>query len=479
MGTDTSAGTLADTVAALWRDVVAEPAPPVTFEGDEHVLPGPYRVAHAAAAAVAATTLAAAELVGERGGNLPPTSIHIGHAAEAFRSERHIRVAGAEAGGLWASLSGDHRAADGWVRLHANYRHHADAILRALGVPADEVAATVAVRPAVDVEDAILAAGGAAAALRDRAGWLTDGPGTAVRAEPLVAIERIGDAPPRPLPPLNRALPDRFLAEQALADRSAPEAVLAVWTLTDHALAGLRVLDLTHVIAGPVATRTLAAHGADVLHVTDPHRPVLHRLVMDTDFGKRSCHVDLDTEAGRAALRELVERADVFVQSYRPDSLARRGFGPADLARTAPGIVVVSVAAYGHTGPWRERRGIDSLVQMSCGIAAAGGLDEPRPLPAQALDHGTAWLAAFGALTALRRRAREGGSWHVRVSLARTAEWLHDLGRDPTPPTETDVTDLLREVDSDYGRLAYLPVPGARRRLAGPRRPGNDPATWW
>jgi hypothetical protein len=336
----------------------------------------------------------------------------------------------------------------------------------------------VASRPAVDVEDAVLAAGGAAAAMRDRDDWLTDGPGAAVRSERLVAIERIGDAPPRPFPRLDRTRADRMLAEQALVDRASPGNVLAMWTVADLALSGVRVLDLTHVIAGPVAARTLAAHGADVLHVTDPNRPVLERVVMDTDFGKRSCHVDIDTPAGRDTLRELAAGADAFLQSYRPNSLARKGFGPAELARVAPGIVIVSLAAYGHTGSWRDRRGFDSLVQMSCGIAAEQGMDTPRPLPAQALDHGTGWLAALGVITALRRRANEGGSWHVRLSLARTAEWLHDLGRDDTPPTPLDVTPFLDDTDSDFGRLTHIRVPGAQLRLTGPRRPGQDSAAW-
>jgi crotonobetainyl-CoA:carnitine CoA-transferase CaiB-like acyl-CoA transferase len=467
-----------ETLAALWKDVTGTDAGPVTFDGDEHAMPGPYRVAHAAAACVGATTLAAADLAAERGGNHPPVSVHIGHAAEAFRSEAHLRVAGDVAGGMWAGLSGDYRAADGWVRLHANYPHHADAILGALGTDPDGVVSAVAARRAVEVEDAVLAAGGAAAAMRDRDDWLGAGPGAAVRAEPLVAIERVGDAPPRRFPKLDRSRSDRILAEQALVDRASPGHVLAVWTLADRSLAGLRVLDLTHVLAGPVAARTLAAHGADVLHVTGPDRPVLERLVMDTDFGKRSCHVDVNTPAGRDTLAGLAGRADVFLQSYRPDSLAGKGFGPAQLAALAPGIVVVSLSAYGHTGPWRSRRGFDSLVQMSCGIAAAQGMDEPRPLPAQALDHGTGWLAALGVITALRRRAVEGGSWHVKLSLARTAEWLHDLGRDTAPHVPADVTPFLTETDSDYGRLTHLRVPGTQVALTGPRRPGQDAATW-
>jgi hypothetical protein len=199
--------------------------------------------------------------------------------------------------------------------------------------------------------------------------------------------------------------------------------------------------------------------------VTPPDRPVLLDLVRDTDFGKRQCTTDL------AGVRALAAEADVFVQSYRPGAL---GFTAADLAAVNPRIVVVSLCAYGHTGPWRGRRGFDSLVQMATGIAAGIAADDPpNPLPAQALDHGTGWLAAYGAMTALAR----GGAWHVRVSLARTAEWLHDLGQGD-PVSDVDPAPWLAETDSDFGRLRHIRVPGATVSLTGPRTPGSDPADW-
>jgi len=406
-----------------------------------NALPGPYRVTELAVTCVAKATTAAHALLTARGGAPTPCIVHPGHAAEAFRSERHTRVTGEEPNPLWAPLSGDYRTADGWVRLHGNYPHHAAAIRRVLG---DEPAPEVARRSSVEVEETVLAAGGAAAAMRTRDEWLTNGPGVAIREEPLVAIEKLGEAEPRQ--PSQATVP----------------------------LAGIRVLDLTHVIAGPVCGRVLAAHGADVLHVSPPSWPVLLDLVRDTDFGKRQCTLDLGDE-----LRALVAGADVFVQSFRPGALARKGFGPDDLAAIRPGIVVVSLSAYGFTGPWRERRGFDSLVQMACGIAAHAGMDAPRPLPAQALDHGAGWLAAYGVMTALRRRATEGGSWHVRLSLARTAEWLHDLGRQEGPVSEVDPAPWLTETRGDFGRLTHIRVPCASVELAGPRKPGRDPASWW
>ena len=423
-------------------------------------LPGPYRVTELATTCVTMVTEAAHDVLRLRGGTPTPCQADPGHAAEAFRSERHTRVTGQPPSKLWSPLSGDHRAADGWVRLHANYPHHAAAIRATLG---EDPAAEVARRTAVEVEEMVLAAGGAAAAMRTREQWLTDGPGSAIREEPLVAIEKLEE------PRVSRSAPASLAS-------GPPE--LRFHDRESHArpvpLAGVRVLDLTHVIAGPVCGRVLAAHGADVLHVTPPDRPVLLDLLRDTDFGKRQCRTGLGEE-----LRALAAEADVLVQSYRPGSLARKGFSPEDLAALRPGIVVVSLSAYGHTGPWRERRGFDSLVQMACGIAAHAGTDRPRPLPAQALDHGTGWLAAYGVLTALHRRATEGGSWHVRLSLARTAEWLHDLGPQTGQVAKVDPATWLAETESDFGTLTHIRVPCAPVDLAGPREPGRDPAAWW
>jgi hypothetical protein len=228
----------------------------------------------------------------------------------------------------------------------------------------------------------------------------------------------------------------------------------------ERPLAGIRVLDLTRVIAGPVAGRFLAAHGAEVLRVGAAHLPEVPGLVMETAFGKRSCHIDLRTEPEE--LHRLVSRADIVIQGYRPGALDARGFGLDDLAALRPGIVAVDVSAYGSRGPWAARRGFDSLVQMACGIAhEGGGGSRPHPLPCQALDHATGYLAAFGAIAALLRRAAEGGAWRVEVSLARTAKWLDDLGRVDGADTPEPSTDgLLATMASRFGTLTYVTPPG-------------------
>jgi crotonobetainyl-CoA:carnitine CoA-transferase CaiB-like acyl-CoA transferase len=460
-----SADAAADVLADLYQQVAGrrpEPAE-VTVSGDDPVLPGRFHVTRAAAASVATATLAAAELLRARGGDPGPVTVDTRHAALAFATEHWLTVDGQPAGAGWAELSGNYRAADGWVRLHCNYDHHARAACAALAVPMDKAAITeaVALRAAVEIEEGVLAAGGAAAALRDETEWRAHPAGRAVRDLPLVATERIGDARARPLP------------------------------AADRPLSGIRVLDLTHVIAGPACGRTLAAHGADVLHVGSAHLETVRPLVIDHGFGKRSTYLDLRDPGELGTLRELIADADVFVQSFRPGTLAARGLGPAQLAELSPGIVVLDLSAYGHAGPWRHRRGFDSLVQIVSGIADDGarlaGADKPTPLPVQALDHATGWLAAAAVLTALRRQRSDGGSWWLRLALARTGAWLDDLGRLPADgggvPSREDVADLMAEADSQFGRVRYLRVPGdlpgAQPRYDfGPHLPGSDPAGW-
>jgi crotonobetainyl-CoA:carnitine CoA-transferase CaiB-like acyl-CoA transferase len=491
--------------------------PPVRCTGDDPVLPSVFRVGAAAAVAVGAATAAAAALLGKT----REVAVDVREAAVAFRDERYFRIDGAT-GELWAELSGDYRTADGWVRLHCNFDHHRDAVLAALGLPAgadrDAVAQACASRTAVGIEESVAAAEGCAAAMRSRAEWREHPQAHAVAESPLIGLTRIDDIgrawSPGEDPVRIRTLTEareggerepvqvearedgvrgRVLAESR--EGGAGEHVLAEvregepgarGSGRERPLSGVRVLDLTRVLAGPVATRFLAAHGAQVLRVGAEHLPEVSGLVISTAFGKRSCRLDLRTPAGVAALRDLVTGADVFVQSYRPGALEALGFGPRELAALRPGIVCVDISAYGSHGPWAGRRGFDSLVQMACGIAHEGGDgSRPHPLPAQVLDHATGYLAAFGAMAALLRRPVEGGSWRVRLSLARTAQWLDGFGRvDGAGTPDPDVADLMEEMDSTFGRLAYLRPPGTIDGASPywsspPPRRGEHPPAWW
>ncbi|GJG96576.1 CoA transferase [Cupriavidus pauculus] len=439
----------ADVLAALWRDAAMPPEAlsRIAMTGADPVLPSSFAVGTAAQASLGASALAAAALWAQRTGRWQTVSVDMRHALAEFRSERYLRVNGGPAPELWEKIAGVYPTGDGrWVRLHTNFPHHRDGVLRILNCAHDKdaVRAALAKWKAEDFETAASDAGMVVAAMRTFDEWQRHPQAQALHGLPPVIIEKIGDAPPQPLPAL------------------APHAEINV---DARPLSGVRVLDFTRIIAGPVAGRTLAAHGADVLLVTAAHLPSMPSLVIDTGRGKRSCQLDLRDPDDKRTVHKLIHGADVVVQGYRPNGLSDLGVGPEAAARARPGIVYVSLSAYGHVGPWSGKRGFDSLVQSATGINAdeteAAGSAEPRPLPAQVLDHASGYLLAFGAMVALHRRAVEGGSWHVRVSLAQVGQWLRSLGRVPdgmgTPDQHIDeVSDLLEVEESGFGELTVV-----------------------
>ena len=431
-----------DALAHVWA-ALGQPADAlsrVTFTGMEPALPSSFAVGTLAQSTIAAATLAAAQIDTLRTGRQQTVSVDMHHAALEFRSERYFRVDGQLPPEPWDKIAGLYRCGDGrWVRLHTNFPHHRDGVLKLLGCAYDRAAVAAALKQwkAEAFEEAAAQAGMVVTAARTFEAWDAHPQGIAVARQPLMTIERIGDAPPQPLP--------------AHAD--------------GRPLSGVRVLDLTRVIAGPVCGRTLAAHGADVLLITAPHLPAIAPLVIDTGRGKRSAQLDLRDAASAEQLRALVRDADIFVQGYRPGGLAALQFSPELVAALRPGIVYVSLCAYGYEGPWANRRGFDSLVQTASGFnwaeAEAAGDAKPHPLPAQALDHGAGYLMAVGAMTALARRMTEGGSWHVRVSLAQTAHWLRGFGRlasgfDAADPRYEDIGAYLETSPSGFGLLTAL-----------------------
>ncbi|MFE3640577.1 CoA transferase [Streptomyces sp. NPDC059169] len=435
----------------LWAGLGGDPRliARVSYGGPAWPLAARLPVGELARGTVAVCSLAAAEQAAQHtGGAVPAVYVDDGAVATAFVSERRLLVGG-RAPVSFAPLSRFWRTADGWVRTHANYPHHRAALLAALGTDEDGVASVLAGRTALEVEDTVYAAGGLAVALRTPEEWAAHPQGAAVARQPLVSRERLDDVAPR------------------------------------RRSGRLRVLDLTRVIAGPVATRTLALLGADVLRIDPPRLPELPDQHADTGFGKRSATLDLDSPSDRRTFGELLDRADVLVTGYRPGALER-------FAVDRPGLVIARLSAWGDDGPWAGRRGFDSLVQVATGIAVAeGSADAPGALPAQALDHGTGYLLAAAVLRSLTEQEDSGGTRLVRLALARTAHrLLHGLRAEADAEDTKDAEDAdhapdrwLATTDSPLGRLRYALPPvhydGAPADWSRPPgRWGADAAAW-
>jgi crotonobetainyl-CoA:carnitine CoA-transferase CaiB-like acyl-CoA transferase len=456
-----------DALAYIWRTVGGDEAAlgRVRLTGTEPALPSSFKTGTIAQATIAASALAASEVDRVRNGCAQHVTVDMRHAVAEFISERLYRIDGKPPPPGWDKIAGTYQTGDGrWVRLHTNFPYHRAGILDMLGVAyeRDAVAAALKGWRGQDYEDEVARRGLVGTMMRSPAEWAAHPQGMAIAGLPLLEIVKIGDAPPRPLPPGARPL------------------------------SGVRVLDLTRVLAGPVCGRTLAAHGADVLRVTGPHLPDIPGLDVDTGRGKLSTHIDLRSSEGKSTLSALLESADIFVQGYRPGGIAERGFSPEQAAKVRPGVVYVSLCAWSHVGPWASRRGFDSLVQTATGInraeAEVAGVDKPVELPCQALDHGAGYLMAAGAMTALKRRAEVGGSWLVRLSLAQVGHWLTRLGRLPSGRTaasigRADVPHLLEDSPSQYGLMSALrhaghlsETPPHWERPSVPL--GTHPASW-
>jgi crotonobetainyl-CoA:carnitine CoA-transferase CaiB-like acyl-CoA transferase len=428
-----------EALKSLWTVAGGDPSAlnAVRLTGNGPVLPSSFAVDTAAQATIAAAGLAAAEIWKQRSGVAQEVSVDREHAAVECRSERYLRREGKPPPPTWDAIAGVYKVRDGFVRLHTNFRHHRDNVCKVLGCEPerDKVQTALNGCNGEEFETQAYAGGCVVSFMRPHEVWSQTPHAKALAELPVLTIEKIGEAPPKP------------------------------WPAGDRPLAGVRVLDLSRVIAGPVAGRTLAAHGADVLLIAGPELPQIDWLTIDNGRGKLSAFVELKSEQGRETLRTLIAGADIFSQGFRPQSLAALGFSPQDAARINPGIVYVSMCAYGHAGPWAGRRGFDSLVQTSTGFnhaeGQAAGVEGPKELPAQMLDHATGFLMAFGAMMAKARQTREGGSWHVRLSLAQTGRWLWNLGRVEgglkTPDISADVVGKYTQtMPSGFGELTAV-----------------------
>jgi len=410
-------------------------------------LPSVFPVTELAAATAGAASLAVAELIHAASGQAPRAGVDQRLASLWFGTS--LRPQGWEVPPQWDTVAGDYRAADGWIRLHTNAPHHRAAALGVLGVPADKAAVAKAVAgwEANALEAAVVGNGGCAAAMRSAADWATHPQGLAISQEPLLHWTDF----------------DAGAARQHAFTRERP-------------LQGIRVLDLTRILAGPVATRFLAGFGADVLRI-DPPGWEEPNTVPEVVLGKRCARLDLKRGEDLQILEDLLRQADVMVHGYRADALARLGLDARRRRELNPGLVDISLDAYGWSGPWQHRRGFDSLVQMSSGIAEAGmrqrGLDRPGPLPVQAIDHATGYLLATAAVRGLSRRLATGAGCQVRASLARTAQLLLSnagLARDTAPLAPESEADMAGQVEATSW--------GPARRVRPPVTVAGAPVHW-
>ena len=383
--------------------------------------------------------------------------------AVAFTSERWFLQDGVRPD-VWAPLSGFWRATDGWVRTHGNYPHHAAALRHALGAAADadaaEVGEAILAWRAQQLETAVTAAGGLCVAVRPE----SPAADADLTGRPLIDVRQIGEAPARPW---RNPSPD--------AASQAP-------------LAGVRVLDLTRVIAGPVATRTLALLGADVLRIDPPEPAELRSQHLDTGAGKRSAILDVRRADDASRFNVLLGSAHVIVLGYRPASLERRALDPESLVARHPGLVIAQLAAWGFDGDQADRAGFDSLVQAASGIASVeGSRDQPGVLPAQALDHSTGYLLAASVVSLLDRQHRDGGSWLARMSLRRTSAELLTMPRtaEPSPDDRLDELRAHDHLETLEGTVAVrVPRPAIvldsplDHWPEAPVRWGSDAARW-
>ena len=388
--------------------------------GSDPILPTSFRIGDTSTAALSAVGLAVSDLWEFKTGRKQRVSVDARRATASLRSGKYMQMDGAGVSTERNMVMGTYPTKDGrWSYLHCNFPNHRAAALSVLGVneDRDEVTKAVAKWDAFDLEEAIIEARGAGGMVRSMEEWAIHPQAAAIASLPLMDIVKIADSPPEPLPEGSRPL------------------------------SGVRVLDLTRVLAGPTCARTLAEHGADVMKITAGHLPNIGYQEYDTGHGKLNATLDLRDGRQMETLRELVRQTDVFSQGYRPGTLGGRGLSPEELADLRPGIVYISLSAFSHEGPWASRRGFDTVVQTVSGITQRqgelfpGAIPGPQFYPVSAIDYLTGYLMAFGGIVALNKRIHEGGSWLVRISLAQVGRWLVSQGEIP----ETQLKDMAAE----------------------------------
>lgn len=415
----------------------------VAIAGEDPVLSARFRLGEATAHVLAAIGVAITDVHEMKTNRRQNVAVDVRQAAATLRSSRLMQVPDSD--GRWIpvqtpsmlhmwTITQPWLCKDGrWYLPHFNLPHLHDRVIGVLGCEsnAGSVKRAVSRWNSCDLEDAVAAAGACGSIIRSNAEWLHHPQGKLLAECPIVRITKIGESDPMPFPEDGRPL------------------------------SGIRVLDLTRILAGPVAARTLAENGADVLMVTAEHLPQVPEHVMDTSHGKRSVFLDLRDTDDLEVLKRLIPSADVFSQGYRPGALEQFGLGPEDLADQRPGIVYLSISCYGLGGPFSNRGGWEQVAQCATGISLANGDGRPRLLPASACDYVTGYSGAYGVLLALARRARTGGSYHVEVSLCRSGMYIHDQGQIEFPEpdmglTKAELDEIMTETDAGFGMVRHL-----------------------
>jgi len=421
----------------------------VTIQTDAPALKTRFYADEAAAAAIAAGAALAADIWTLRTGERQSVSVNsreagaglVGFMHQKFDDASRAPEMRGQLDAARTAASGFHETRDGrYVFLHPSFPDSTKRLLRVLDCPdePEAVKAAVAKWDGIDFENAVASAGACAGLARTPEEWDRSEQGRVLATRPVVEITKIADSPPE-----------------------------AFRKQGDAPLSGVRVLDLTRVLAGPTCARTLAQFGAEAMVISSPSLPSVPFFVTDTGHGKLAAFIDLTTQAGRDRLGELVREGDVFSQGYRQGSLERLGFGPIDLARMRPGIICTAINCYGHEGPWRARPGWEQLGQTVTGMAVVHGGDEgPKLQPGAVTDYTTGFLAAFGTMVALERRALYGGSYLVRVSLAQTATWLMGLGvadeerlLNARQPSESEIKAYSMRSETGFGAVTHLRPP--------------------
>jgi hypothetical protein len=439
-----------DSVSYIWRQLgLPEHAlGSLELPVDGECLPSSFKVDVLAQSTIAVSSLAAALYWSvQHAKPVPPVIVLAEHACIEFKSERLYTLNGKTGSPPWGPIGGLHKASDGFVRIHDSFPNTRQNALQILGLgpeaSRDDVGKAVMKWNAAQLETEAFQRGAVIAALRSFKEW--------------------------DVLPQAKAVVDFPILISKVAHTSPYVRQTSAGVPHNRCLRGIRVVEMSRVIAAPVAGKTLAAHGADVVWITSPSLPDLPDLDIDLSRGKRTVQLNIDKNEDKAKLMDLISTADVFIQSYRPGSLAAKGFSAEELHKANPSLIVASLSAYGPDGPWSQNRGFDSLVQTCSGInvaeAQSYGADESaRVLPCQAFDHGAGYLLATGIMAALYKRATEGGMYEVKVSLAGVMKYLRSLGRyegksgfnrkDFTQPQ--DVERYLETRETGFGTLRAI-----------------------